>query len=401
MTASFRVARLPRKREVALATSLLLAAGLAACGKGEPEPPRETTLPVQKVQLRVELMSPAPDLSGALRAWQSREGVEVVIDARDASTQTGQACALREVDVDELGALMATDEIEAFATSSAELQSRFLGTDPCVRDGEVYAIPWRTDFLALAARGRVVAESDSVEAVPSWQALAHLTREVGPVAVDTDSGARLVHSYLALLWSAGGAVVDSTTGRTKLQTEAGIEALSFLARLVQDGSRLPADEVEPAFARGDAGVVPVDLARLHRLRSADSESEITLIPFPAFGPGRGQPQVFLRPRVFVLPRGGPHADLAADLALLLAAQGMNRDDSPSAEPRFLPVLRDVERPSDALLAAAFDLRDLGRTLPANPRASAIHAALERAVVATLDRRRHPELALADADRELQ
>lgn len=381
--------------------SLIALAGLG-CGQGESEPPPDTILPVQKVQLRVELMDPLPEVASELVGWESRQGVEVHVVSRAAEDTAATPPSLREIDLWELGTLVEGREVGTLPLSPDEVREAFLGVETTSGPrARLHAVPWRLDLLALAVPGPLEAEGDTLGHVSSWEGLVALSRRVGPFALDAEDGGRQVGAFLALLGSAGGSVLDST-GAVRLETGPAVEALSFLAQLVQDGWRLPGDQLEAAFATGRAGIVPVDLDRLSRLRRGGGEADLRLVPFPRAGDGRGEPYVLLRPRLLVLPRGGPHADLAADLALYLAKAPARDPDSPIlGAGRFLAACRDAPAPSNPLLAQAHALRELGRIQPVHPRMRAVERALQKAVVATLDRRRHPELALADADRELR
>jgi hypothetical protein len=399
---------------------ILLAAGvLLGCGEREKPPPAQT-LPVQSVQVRVELMSPVPPLAEALRSWESRQGVQVVVTAREGASAvptpgteeapgpgmdrdegTQVSPALREIALSELGARVDAGDVRPLPAAVAARARALLGGEGCVRADTVYAVPFRLDLTALAIRsGESAAEPTPL--VPTWESLATLTRTVGPFGVDASVGPRLLGCYLPLLWSAAGAVIDTATGNPRLRTDAGVEALSFLAQLVRDGARLPSADLERAFGERRVGVLPLDLARLRALRTVVTDVDLQLVPFPRAGEARGEPAVLLAPRVLILPRGGPYADLAAELALVLATLPSQDPASPVlGGGRFLAVGPDAAPPTDPWLAQAHALRRWGKTMPLEPRATAMEAAIEEAVDATLDRRRHPDLALSEADRILQ
>ena len=391
-----------RARSAWLALVLLiggsLAGGLAACGDGSAEndrgaastageaierdaaPPTDASAASEDVPAdepatlaTAVVLGVAVDLPDTLRQaceqWAQQRSARIEwLDATGDAAALGRA-TLREIRAPELEALVAGEALRAYGAAGEDTAANvdLVGGLARVGDrgGTTWGLPWRARLHALRAPGAL-----------DWAGLARTGADLGL------QENRLDEVFLAFAAAAG--ALDRGSGVLDTEAPAAVEALAFLTRLAARATVTDEATLRDAVAAGELEAVAVDV----RLDDAG------LPPAHGFpGPTADDPAVVLaHPRLLVLPRGGDHVDLGAELALWLCAPEQAALLARAA-PSWIPLVSEVEGADATVLA----LREKAVSVPhGGSDAVRWNAILDEAVRAAVERRRSPEAALAEA-----
>lgn len=331
---------------------LSLALLLSACqGKSEPEE-SSRTLPVERPQLSVSILSDSSTVAQAGASWATSEGVDLKLLPRGVAENPPPEVSLVEVE----------DRGEQ---------------------------PWLLSPSGLLVRLDLLREDGRSQQPPeSWQSLAVLVRTLdreGKGLGIPQPSAGLHRLYLPLYWAARGVEPGEAP---RLDTPAAEGALAFLVSLSQRAVRRSPEELEAQFLAGELAFLACDLASAQRIQQQAPEFRLQLWPWPAEEGGR--PGVALvRARSWVVPADSPQPELARALKTALSSQ-------PASPEGWMPAAESEGGEAPALVAR------LSGTLHPWPRgknAALLSNLLDRACDAALDRRRSPEAALAEAQAE--
>jgi hypothetical protein len=232
-----------------------------------------------------------------------------------------------------------------------------------------------------------------VEAPPDWPSLQSLQQQLGAWGSEASALAPSLLSFVA----SGSGIFDAAEA-PPLDTDAWSEALSFLTRSLPLEQVCASDELERRFVSGAIAIATTDPGQLRRLRQLQPQRPLTLAPFPPLEAEAGQARVALEARFLVLPRSGAYPDLAAALARELFARA--GEFLSAAASGFLPAnpAAEFESPDaeawEALLAAGFAVAPF-------PGRAEWDSALLHAIQQSVDRKRNPAQALADAQAEFE
>lgn len=343
-----------------------LVAALAGCGSGAPEaeqaarPDPATGPRASTVTMRVAVDLP-DTLARACEAWANARSARIEWIAIDDSVTLA---TLREVAAEALDAQLLADDLRAFsAAGEARAAELWLG-EVGQRDARTFGLAWRASLHALRGAGSL-----------DWAALPRLGNDVHL------SQDQLGDTFLALVASLGGA----QAGTLDAGSDAAMEALAFLTDL---SARVTVDPVdEPVSPQGSTAFTAMraDPRRGDQWRS---------LPTPD---ADSSGAVLARPRLLVLPRGGDHLDLGDELARWLTEPAQMQLLF-AHDPVPTPLLRTMDSKSSSQ-AAVLALREFAVAAPyRGVDAVRWNVLLDEAVQAAVSRRRHPEAALAEAER---
>jgi len=352
---------------------------LAGCQGGGGDGDDAARLPVQEVELILQLRDPIPGLDTWLESFERVQGADVIVRV---GAGDGRPAALVEMDPTDLATALAEQRLrkpDRPLQMETELDANVWSLD----EGPV-AWPWRMRPFALLLR-------EDAEMPSDWPELLRQLSERGPWGLESDAPEMNLAALCALTRAAGGNM--GSVSVRNLRDEAWAEALAFMTRAVTEENRDTAATLERRFATGELSMLVADPARVRRLQTRWPGIGTKLLPFPPFEAGSGRASVFAELRVLALPANGPYPSLAAELArALLEADAQLLAGE---EAQFLSVVSSSERPEEWL-----PLLDDVFSLPIFTNRQTWESAVGHAVEQSLERKRNPTQAILDARQSL-
>jgi multiple sugar transport system substrate-binding protein len=308
---------------VAAAAALLLAGG---CGKREGAA-REVVFwqfspleAIQPVLARFEAENPGIKVRVEQLTWQS--GREKIV----AAIAAGRPPDLCELGSTFLPGLVADSTLLDLTDRVTDMRSGLVGWELAGDRGRAYAIPWMLGTRALYWNGDLFRRAglDPERGPDTWADLARAARQITQRVPDAkgfgmNAGEReiLFKKFMPFAWGNGGAILDSSRGRSAFASRQNLEALQFYLSL-KPYSLLDRQEMhEEAFAKGRLGMVISGPWLLRKLpeQAPSLEFHVGLMPRPAAD--RGTHASFAGAEVLGIFRGSKHPEEAMKLARFL------------------------------------------------------------------------------------
>jgi multiple sugar transport system substrate-binding protein len=281
-------------------------------------------------------------------------------------------------------------------------------------NGKIYGVPALVDNLAVVYNKDLFAKAGLQDPGPDWtwsdlmadaKATTDPANNVFGLTFPADGSETTVWQYEAMLWAAGGDILNSDNTQAVFNSAAGVEALNNLVQMQQDGSLYldfhpDSGKSEELFNSGKLGMIitgPWDLSSFPNVNYG--------VQFmPSFQPG-GSHQTIAGPDNWVIFDNGPARVNAAweFLKYMTSTQQLLRDsmytshlptrDSVLKEPGFVEKF-NTKFPGEGTFAE--NLKNVLKARPQIPQYPRISAALGQAVVSAIQGQASPQDALNQA-----
>jgi multiple sugar transport system substrate-binding protein len=285
--------------------------------------------------------------------------------------------------------------------------------DVATVDGKILGIPALVDNLAVVYNKTLFAEHHLATPTPGWtwsqlaadaKAIANPAQKIFGLTFPADGSETTVWEYEAMLWEAGGHILNSGNTQAAFNSPAGVEALTWLRQMQQAHALYldfhpDAGTSETLFNSGKLGMIitgPWDLSSFPNVHYG-------VQIMPSWNPG-GSHQTISGPDNWVIFNNGP-ARVQASLEFLqfltspasLLQNSMATGDLPTKlSVQSLPGFADfnIKFPGAGVFAA--NLKNVQQARPQIAQYPRISAALGREVVAALLGQTSPQAGLNSA-----
>jgi multiple sugar transport system substrate-binding protein len=280
-------------------------------------------------------------------------------------------------------------------------------------NGKVYGIPALVDNLAIVYNEDLFDAAGLPEPSPDWtwddvlaaaKAITDPDTKTFGLVFPADGSETTVWEYIAMLWAAGGDILNEDNTEAVFNSPEGVRALSVLQQAQQDGSlyldfRPDSGKYGTLFNSGKIGMVitgPWDL-------SGFPDVNYGVQVMPSFDPG-GSHETIAGPDNWVIFDNGPErVDAAWEFLTFLASPEMILQDS--LETSHLPTRASVQdmagfaefdQKFPGVGAFASNLENVKKARPQIPQYPQVSSFLGQAIVSVLLGEAEPQAALDEA-----
>ncbi|MFN8233715.1 MAG: ABC transporter substrate-binding protein [Actinomycetota bacterium] len=280
-------------------------------------------------------------------------------------------------------------------------------------NGKVYGIPALVDNLAIVYNADLFEQAGVPEPTPDWtwdDALAAAKAVTDPdtktfgMVFPADGSETTVWQYIAMLWAAGGDILNEDNTEAVFNSASGVRALSVLQQAQQDGSlyldfRPDSGKYSTLFNSGKIGMVitgPWDL-------SGFPDVNYGVQVMPSFDPG-GSHETIAGPDNWVIFDNGPErVDAAWEFLTFLASPEMILQDSLAtshlptrASVQDMPGFAEFDTKFPGVGAFAANLENVKKARPQIVQYPQVSSFLGQAIVSVLLGEAEPQAALDEA-----
>jgi multiple sugar transport system substrate-binding protein len=280
-------------------------------------------------------------------------------------------------------------------------------------DGRVLGIPALVDNLAVVYNKDMFKAAGLEEPGPDWtwdelrtdaEALTDTTNNVFGLTFPADASETMVWQYEAMLWAAGGDILNEDNTEAVFNSEAGVRALTTLQQIQQDGSLYldyhpDSGKYGQLFNSGKIGMVitgPWDL-------SGFTDVDYGVQFMPSFDPG-GAHTTIAGPDNWVIFDNGPErVDASWDFLKFLATPDNVLKDSLStshlptrASVQDMPGFEEFDTKYPGVGTFAENLTNVTKARPQVPQYPQVSTFLGQALVSVLTGESDPQAALDSA-----
>ena len=281
-------------------------------------------------------------------------------------------------------------------------------------DGKVYGVPALVDNLAVVYNKDLFAKAGLQAPSADWtwsdlmadaKALTDPANNVFGLTFPADGSETTVWQYEAMLWAAGGDILNDDDTQAVFNSSAGVQALTNLVQMQQDGSLYldfhpDSGKSEELFNSGKLGMIitgPWDLSSFPNVNYG--------VQFmPSFQPGGSHETIAGPDNWVIFDNGSARVNAAWQfLTYMTSTQQILRDsmytshlptrDSVLKQPGFLDKF-DAKFPGEGVFAE--NLKNVLKARPQIPQYPRISSALGQAVVSAIQGQASPQDALNSA-----
>jgi multiple sugar transport system substrate-binding protein len=280
-------------------------------------------------------------------------------------------------------------------------------------NGKVYGIPALVDNLAIVYNQDLFAAAGVPEPTPDWtwddalaaaQAITDPDTKTFGLVFPADGSETTVWEYIAMLWAAGGDILNADNTEAIFNSAEGVRALSVLQQAQQDGSlyldfRPDSGKYGQLFNSGKVGMVitgPWDL-------SSFPDVNYGVQVMPSFDPG-GSHETIAGPDNWVIFDNGPErVDAAWEFLTFLVSPDIVLQDALitshlpiRASVQDMPGFSEFETKFPGVGDFAANLENVKKARPQIPQYPQVSSFLGQAIVSVLLGEAEPQAALDQA-----